>query len=134
MIIVAALTGGCASGRSLRGLSEDEPDAKGGFSSVLFWRVTILDGPIPRIRSRTYRNGEARAEPILWKEAPVEKADGNTASRQKVEMRGETLRYLVNDQVVGELKNALDLKEWFLGVTVCGKQTVEFSKLRVIER
>ena len=44
------------------------------------------------------------------------------------------LRYYVNDTYIGEIKSVLDMKEWFLGLMVCGKRTITFDRLKAIER
>lgn len=31
------------------------------------------------------------------------------------------LGYYVNDTYIGEIRSMLDMKEWFLGLTVCGE-------------
>jgi hypothetical protein len=42
----------------------------------------------------------------------------NADNRQKIEVRDDMLRYYVNDTYIGEIKSVLDMKEWFLDLTV----------------
>ncbi|HEX9137041.1 MAG TPA: hypothetical protein VF905_08875 [Nitrospirota bacterium] len=44
------------------------------------------------------------------------------------------LSHSVNDTYIGEIRSVLDMKEWFLGLTVCGKRTITFDRLKAIER
>lgn len=81
-----------------------------------------------------YRNGEPQSEPVLVKEVAASKPAETMTNRQKIEVRGDMLRYSVNGQYVGEIKNELEGKDWFLGLAVCGKQTVEFDQLKLIEQ
>ena len=46
----------------------------------------------------------------------------------------ELLYGTLNYQFVGEVRNELDLHVWFLGIEVCGKQTAEFGRLKLIEQ
>jgi hypothetical protein len=55
-------------------------------------------------------------------------------NRQKIEVRGDVLGYYVNDTYVGEMNSELDMKEWFLGLTVCGNRTIAFDRFKAIER
>lgn len=48
-------------------------------------------------------------------------------------MRGDTLRYCVNDTYIRGIKSEFDMKERLLGLRVCGKQTVAFDRLKAIE-
>jgi hypothetical protein len=86
-----------------------------------------------RAKVELYQNGSQPAL-IPWNDASAGKASETTANRQKIEARGDMLRYYVNDRYVGEIRNELDGKDWFLGLVVCGKQTVEFDRLKLIER
>jgi hypothetical protein len=81
-----------------------------------------------------YKNGEFQPALIPWKDVAAGKASATIVSRQKIEARGDILRYFVNDEYVGEIKNEFEMKDWFLGLAVCGKQTVAFDQLRLIER
>ncbi len=78
-----------------------------------------------------YKNGDPQPAPVIGKESNAEKAPVN---RQKIEARGDALRYYLNDRFIGEIQNELDMKTWYLGLAVCGKQTVEFDQLKLIER
>ena len=44
------------------------------------------------------------------------------------------LMYYVNDTYIGEMKSELDMKEWFLGLTVCENRTIAFDRFKTIER
>jgi hypothetical protein len=75
------------------------------------------------------KDGEHQALP-----APGTGVGIANAVRQRLEARGDTIRYFVNDRYAGEIKNELDGKDWFVGLEVCGKQTVEFDQLTLIEQ
>ncbi|HEX9021451.1 MAG TPA: hypothetical protein VF903_09335 [Nitrospirota bacterium] len=81
-----------------------------------------------------YRNGESQPDPVPGKAVASGKPSETMTTRQKIEARGDTLRYFVNDQYVGEIKNELAGNGWFLGLAVCGKQRVEFDQLKLIEQ
>jgi hypothetical protein len=81
-----------------------------------------------------YKNGDAQPALAAGKENDVGKPSQDPVNRQKIEVRGDILRYYLNDRFAGEIKNELDMKAWYLGLTVCGKQTVEFDQLKLIER
>jgi hypothetical protein len=81
-----------------------------------------------------YKNGDPQPTLVTGEEGVVGEAPDNRVIRQKVEARGDMLRYSLNDRYVGEIKNELDLKTWYLGLAVCGRQTVEFDQLKLIER
>ena len=49
-------------------------------------------------------------------------------------MRGDKLKYYLNDTYIGEIKSELDMKEWFIGLTVFGNRTIAFDRLEAIER
>jgi hypothetical protein len=48
-------------------------------------------------------------------------------------VRGDTLRYYVDDTYIRGIKSEFDMKERLLGLRVCGKQTVAFDRLKAIE-
>lgn len=81
-----------------------------------------------------YKNGDFRPALVTGNEDAVGKASEIPVNRQKLEARGDMLRYYLNDRFVGEIKNELDLKAWYLGLAVCGKQAVEFEQFKLIER
>ena len=81
-----------------------------------------------------YKNGDSYPALVTGKEGAVEKASDIPVNRQKLEARGDILRYYLNDRFIGEIKNELDMKAWYLGLAVCGKQTVEFDQFKLIER
>jgi hypothetical protein len=81
-----------------------------------------------------YKNGDAQPALATGKEGDAGKPSKGQVNRQKIEARGDMLRYYLNDRFAGEIKNELDMKAWYLGLTVCGKQTVEFDQLKLIER
>ena len=81
-----------------------------------------------------YKNGDPQPALVTWKEEAVGKASDTAVNRQKLEARGDMLRYYLNDRFIGEIKNELDMKAWYLGLAVCGKQTVEFDQFKLIER
>ncbi len=81
-----------------------------------------------------YKNGDSQPSLVTGKEGAVEKSFDSPIIRQKIEARGDILRYYLNDRLIGEIKNELDMKAWYLGLAVCGKQTVEFDQFKLIER
>jgi hypothetical protein len=87
-----------------------------------------------RAKIELYKNGEPQPALMTGKESDVGKPLTGPVNRQKIEARGDTLRYFLNDRYIGEIKNEFDTKAWYLGLTVCGKQTVEFDQLKLIER
>jgi hypothetical protein len=94
----------------------------------------FLVGGNGQAKVELYKNGELQPALIPWKDVAAGKASETMVSRQKIEARGDILRYFVNDEYVGEIKNEFEMKDWFLGLAVCGRQTVAFDQLRLIER
>jgi hypothetical protein len=81
-----------------------------------------------------YKNGDPQPTLVTGVEGAVGEASDNRVIRQKVEARGDMLRYYLNGRYVGEIKNELDLKTWYLGLAVCGRQTVELVEFKHVER
>ncbi|MEK6700017.1 MAG: hypothetical protein AABZ10_13380 [Nitrospirota bacterium] len=86
-------------------------------------------------KAELYKNSELHSELIGWKDVPADTGPKKNVYRQKIEVRGDALKYYVNDQPAGEVKNELDMKGLFtIGVFVCDKQKAAFDRLTVIER
>lgn len=81
-----------------------------------------------------YKNGDSQPALVTGEQGAVGRASDASVTRQKLEARDDMLRYYLNDSFIGEIKNELDLKTWYLGLAVCGKQTVEFDQFKLIER
>ena len=74
-------------------------------------------------------------EPMPWKSDPaIQKGDGNVSNVQRIEVRGNTFSYYVNGQLIGTIKNVMQTKEWQVGVTIEGKETVDFDRLIITGR
>ena len=71
---------------------------------------------------------------VAWKSGTATRGDGKSMNRQKVAVRGDRLTYYVNGAIVGEMVKDMDIEEWAVGVTVCGKQEVAFDQLTIVER
>ncbi|MGD1842858.1 MAG: hypothetical protein ACFB0B_18470 [Thermonemataceae bacterium] len=82
-------------------------------------------------------NGEAwlasskdEADPITVSSSYF--SDSVTAITQKVMIKDNTINYYVNDKLIGSQKVDLTIEQ--VGLQVCGKQTVAFDKLEIIEK
>jgi hypothetical protein len=80
-----------------------------------------------------YRDGDVHSTPVPWTRGSAT-GTGPKSRRLKVEVRGDMLRYFVDDTLVGEVKNELKGTDWSIGVGACGKQSVRFDRLVVTER
>ena len=85
-------------------------------------------------KAELYKNGEPQPEHTPWKDGADGKTPETTVNRLKLEVRADILKYYVNGRYIGEIKNELDMKDWFIGLAVCGRQTVSFDQLTLTER
>ncbi len=72
-------------------------------------------------------------DPNGWRENTARTGDGVTENLHRVEVRGDTFTYYVNDILIGKVQNAFNFGEgWAIGMSVCGKQKVAFDNLKII--
>jgi len=90
--------------------------------------------PDGQAKIELYKDGDVLTTPVTAQAAGSAISSGSKSSVQKIEVRGDALRYFVNDRYVGELKNELNRKDWFLGLAVCGRETTRFDQIMLIER
>ncbi|MEW6419252.1 MAG: hypothetical protein AB1480_14250 [Nitrospirota bacterium] len=82
-----------------------------------------------------YINNEYQKPTLIdWMTNTAFKGDGKTTNRHKVEVRGDILKYYVNDKYIGTISNRLNMKNIVVGVSVCDRQKVAFDNLKIIER
>ena len=79
--------------------------------------------------------GQHQSDLVAWSNNAGNAGKGST-NRQKIEVRGDSVSYSVNDAVLGTFEKELAFgnDEWAFGVTVCGKETVRFHRLVITER
>jgi hypothetical protein len=94
----------------------------------------VLVSATGQARVELYKDGEARSVPIPEHGPAAGTSAQRTVNRQRMEVRGDVLRYYLDDQFIGEIKNEFDMKAWSFGLTVCGRQTVVFDQLTLIEQ
>jgi hypothetical protein len=94
----------------------------------------VLVSATGQARIDLYKEGEVRSAPIPSQIPSTGTMAQRKVDRQRMEVRGDVLRYYVNDQFIGEIKNEFDMKAWSFGLTVCGRQTVAFDQLTLIEQ
>jgi|GEM_PF-5372807 len=81
-----------------------------------------------------FKKNKHQHDPVAWKSGTAKRGDGQSINRQKIAVRGDRLTYYVNGAIVGEMVKDMDIEEWAVGVTVCGKQEVAFDQLTIVER
>ena len=120
------------------------------------WKAGALSRPYGLILGKSRRDyygfpiyGDGRAKVALvidykfdsnviaHKSGKALEGDGTTSNLQKVEVRGNSFFYYVNGKYIGRVHNkrlTFDRKDWRIGMTVCGEQTVGFDQLKITEK
>ncbi len=97
-----------------------------------FYRFAVsADG---HAKASRYINGTIQSNSVSLKDGGAVRSDGIRKNLHKVEVRGDTLRYYVNGNLVGEIDSRLKRNQWFVGVTVSDRQEVTFDDLKITER
>jgi uncharacterized caspase-like protein len=80
-------------------------------------------------------NNQPKPDLLSWRQmSSIRQGDGRAANIQKVDVRGTTMTYSVNGQVVGQVNNLYGYPLSVVGVRVCYQQMVAFDHLTVIEK
>lgn len=79
-----------------------------------------------------FKDDELKTDVLPWKPATVLcQGAGKGTNKQRIEVRGETITYYVNDVLVGTTNDELGGDDRFFGVRVCGKQKVAFDEMSI---
>lgn len=80
---------------------------------------------------RATRDAESAPELLAWTNVPAMNLNGAAPNRVRVEARGDTWNYYVNDAFVGTVASTLNTSSYSIGLRVCGKQMVVFDQLKI---
>jgi hypothetical protein len=80
---------------------------------------------------RSIRNNELAGDLLAWTAVPAIKTQGSAPNRLRVEVRGGTWKYYVNDAFVGTLANTMEINTYLVGLRDCLEQAVAFEQLKI---
>jgi hypothetical protein len=80
---------------------------------------------------RPIRNNEVSSDLIAWTNVPAVKNYGAAPNRLRVEVRGDTWKYYVNDAYIGPIMNTMKVNKYIIGLRVCTGQTIAFEQLKI---
>ncbi len=74
---------------------------------------------------------EVATDLLTWTDVPVIKRHGVGQNRLRVEVRGNTWKYFVNDTYIGTITNTMKMNKYTIGLRVCRTQTIAFEQLKI---
>jgi hypothetical protein len=80
---------------------------------------------------RSVRNNELSGDLLAWTAVPAIKTRGAAPNRLRVEVRGDSWKYFVNDAYLGEITNTLRMNKYLVGLRGCQEQTIAFEQLKI---
>lgn len=80
---------------------------------------------------RSIRNNEFSADLIAWTTVPAIMKFEAAPNRLRVEVRGDTWKYYVNDAYIGAITNTMNMNTYLIGLRVCPEQTIAFEQFKI---
>lgn len=79
---------------------------------------------------RSMRDNDSSADLIAWTNVAAIKKHGTAPNRLRLEARGDTWKYFVNDAYIGAVTK-LKMTKYMLGLRVCQEQEIAFEQLKI---
>jgi hypothetical protein len=72
---------------------------------------------------------------LAWKESlAIYYGDGEITNTQRIQVRGDSFGYYVNDELIGNVKKDKNINLNIIGLTVSGKQIATFKTLKIMSK
>jgi hypothetical protein len=81
--------------------------------------------------ARSIKDNGSSADLIPWTAVSAIEKLGAAPNRLRVEARGDTWNYYVNDTYIGAITNTMKTNKYMIGLRVCEGQAVAFEQLKI---
>ena len=80
---------------------------------------------------RAIRNDQNTPDLVAWTRSNAIKVSGTAPNNLKIEVRGDTWNYYVNDAYIGAVPNTMSINTYLIGLRICPRQAIAFEQFKI---